>query len=79
MAFFSANLVLVLLVLGFCTSLFISWMAYRAIIQRPIARWLVPMMLGAAIWSIADILIITLPDFEQKRTALPFVYMGVAL
>ncbi len=79
MAFFSANVVLILLVLGFCTSLLISWMAYRAAVQRPVARWLVPMMLGAAIWSIADILIITLPGFEQKSTALPFVYVGVAL
>jgi PAS domain S-box-containing protein len=79
MSFFTANVVLMLLVLGFGISLLIAWMAWRSAASRPVARWLIPMMLGPAFWSAGDILIISLPVFEQKRSILLLVYIGIAL
>lgn len=72
------NVYSLLLMLALVSCLFVVWMAYRRT-QRPIARRLGTMLLGAAI-SIFGILINqTVPEFDQKRLTLVIVYLGLAL
>jgi len=72
------NVYSLLLMLALVSCLFVVWMAYRRT-QRPIARRLGTMLLGAAI-SIFGILINqTVPEFDQKRLTLVVIYLGLAL
>jgi PAS domain S-box-containing protein len=72
------SIFIVLMVLGLCTALFIVWMAYRTT-QLPVVKRLVRLMLGAAIWILADVMIYAGTDLEQKRLLWPMAYIGIAV
>jgi PAS domain S-box-containing protein len=72
------NIYSLLLMLALVSCLFVVWMAYRRT-QRPIARRLGTMLLGAAISIIGILINQTVPEFDQKRLTLVIVYLGLAL